>query len=109
MARKVEVTLVDDIDGGVATATVQFAFDGVQYEIDLNDDNTAKFEKALAPYIEHGRKVSATRRRGRKAAAAGGAKVAPGEVRAWAAANGMEVSSRGRIPADVMEAYLATN
>lgn len=108
MARKVEVTLVDDIDGSEATATVQFAFAGVQYEIDLNDDNTAKLEKALAPYIEHGRKVSATRR-GRKAAPAGGAKVAPGEVRAWAAANGMEVSSRGRIPADVMEAYLAAN
>ena len=109
MARKIEVTLVDDIDGGLATATVQFAFDGVQYEIDLNDDNTAKLEQALAPFIEHGRKVSATRRRGRKAAAAGGAKVAPSEVRTWAAANGMEVSSRGRIPADVMEAYLAAN
>ena len=109
MARKVEVTLVDDIDGRVATATVQFAFAGVQYEIDLNDDNTAKLEKALAPYIEHARKVPATRRGGRKAAAAGGAKVAPGEVRAWAAANGMEVSSRGRIPADVMDAYLAAN
>jgi predicted nucleic acid-binding Zn-ribbon protein len=32
--------------------------------------------------------------------------VVPAEVRAWAAENGREVSPRGRIPADVISAYL---
>lgn len=107
MARKVEVTLIDDIAGGPATATVQFGFGGVQYEIDLNDDNTAKLEKALAPFIENARKVQ-PQRRARKTAASS-QKVAPGDVRAWAASNGIEVSSRGRIPGEVMDAYLAAH
>ena len=35
MAQKVQVLLVDDIDGGTADETVTFGLDGVTYEIDL--------------------------------------------------------------------------
>ena len=41
MAQKTQIILVDDIDGSEATQTVTFALDGVNYEIDLNDDHAA--------------------------------------------------------------------
>src|SRR4051794_6191129 len=37
MAQRVNVVLVDDIDGSDAAETVTFGLDGVQYEIDLSD------------------------------------------------------------------------
>ena len=45
MAEKIQVLLVDDIDGGEATETVNFGLDGVAYEIDLSSDNAKKLRK----------------------------------------------------------------
>ena len=59
MAQKVQVLLVDDVDGGTADETVTFGLDGVTYEIDLTSDNAAKLRDALAPWVANGRKVSA--------------------------------------------------
>jgi Lsr2 len=39
VARKVNVLLVDDIDGSDAVETVSFGLDGTHYEIDLNSDH----------------------------------------------------------------------
>ena len=39
MAQKVQVTLEDDIDGGEAAETIVFGLDGVNYEIDLSQEN----------------------------------------------------------------------
>ena len=50
MAQKVTVVLEDDLTGGPAEQTVRFAFDGTDYEIDLNARNAAAFGKQLAPY-----------------------------------------------------------
>src|SRR6476659_1610612 len=58
MAQKVQVVLVDDVDGGDASETVTFALDGVTYEIDLNEDNAAKLRDAFATWVGHGRRVS---------------------------------------------------
>ena len=42
MARKVTVTLVDDVDDTqTADETVEFGLDGVTYEIDLNEEHAA--------------------------------------------------------------------
>ena len=49
MAQKVTVMLEDDLTGGPAEQTVWFAFDGTDYEIDLNAKNAAAFGKQLAP------------------------------------------------------------
>ena len=49
MAQKVTVALEDDLTGGPAKQTVRFAFDGTDYEIDLNAKNAAAFGKQLAP------------------------------------------------------------
>ena len=38
MAQKVEVTLIDDLDGGKADETISFSLDGAQYVIDLSLD-----------------------------------------------------------------------
>ena len=70
MAQKVTVVLEDDLAGGPAEQTVRFAFDGTDYEIDLNAKNVAAFGKQLAPYLEHARRAGrAQPRRGRRTTA----------------------------------------
>ena len=108
MAQKVNIVLVDDIDGSEASSTVSFGLDGTTYEIDLNDKNAGKLRDVLAPYLGHARKVSGGRR-GRKAAGGSNLGPSPRLVRDWARSNGYEVSDRGRVPADVIAAYEAAN
>jgi hypothetical protein len=55
MAKTVIVKLTDDMDGGDADETIQFALDGTSYEIDLSTANAAKLRGALQPYMEKGR------------------------------------------------------
>ncbi|WP_436699024.1 histone-like nucleoid-structuring protein Lsr2 [Nocardioides sp. BYT-33-1] len=108
MAQKVNIVLVDDIDGSEANQTVAFGLDGSNYEIDLNDKNASALREALAPYVGHGRKVGRAgggAKRGRAAAAGASGGVPAKEVREWARANGFSVPERGRIPSDVREAY----
>jgi hypothetical protein len=106
MAKKVTITLVDDLDKtSPADETVSFGLDGVSYEIDLSSANAAKLRDALAVYIGHaewmgGRK--STRAAGAAKRSAGGSVSA---VREWARINGHQVSERGRIPADIQAAY----
>ena len=51
MAQKVNIVLVDDIDGSEATETVTFGLDGTSYEIDLNDANAARLREAMAEFV----------------------------------------------------------
>jgi hypothetical protein len=105
MAQKVTVALEDDLTGGPAVRTVRFAFDGTDYEIDLNAKNAAAFGKQLAPYIEHARRAGrAPARRGGRTATS---RQRSGDIRAWAKEHGLAVSERGRIPASVVEQYHA--
>ncbi|WP_028708812.1 histone-like nucleoid-structuring protein Lsr2 [Propionicicella superfundia] len=106
MAQRVEIILSDDVDGSLAAGTVNFAFDGVSYEIDLSEKNQDKFRDQMAVWIAHARKV----RR-----ASGGAKrtrtggPTGSEIRAWAQEKGMQVNARGRVPAEIKAAYEAEN
>ena len=110
MAQRVNITLVDDIDGSDATETVSFGLDGTTYEIDLNDGNAAALRDALSGYVGHARKI-ASGRRGRRAPSASSSSSSSNtkDVRDWARANGHEVSDRGRISADVQQAYDAAH
>jgi Lsr2 len=101
MSSKVLVILEDDLDGGKADETVEFGLDGAAYAIDLSDDNAKKLRGALDGYISKARKVSGKRSTSRKASSAVDVKA----VRAWAASNGIELSSRGRVPASVLQQY----
>jgi hypothetical protein len=105
MAQKVNVALIDDLDGGPAEETIRFGFEGAEYEIDLSGKNARTFRKQLAPFIEHARKArrGLSRRAGRTAAT----RQRSGDIRAWAKDQGIAVSDRGRIPARVLEQYLA--
>jgi hypothetical protein len=108
MAQKIQVVLEDDLDGGAADETVVFGLDGTNYEIDLNKKNAAKLRDALAPWVASGRRTGGSRggaRRGRGRAARSSQ---AGDVRAWARANGYEVSERGRISAEIQAAYNAS-
>ncbi|GAA3815665.1 Lsr2 family protein [Nocardioides panacisoli] len=111
MAQKVNIVLVDDIDGSDATQTVSFGLDGTTYEIDLNDAHASELREALAGYVGHARKVSGGRRRNGSArsAAASSSAHTPAEVRDWARSNGYDVPARGRIPADVRQAFDAAH
>lgn len=110
MAQKVQVLLLDDIDGSAAAETVSFSLDGVSYEIDLNADNARALRDSVAHWIGHARRTSGRAAPGRPAArrnAAKGDGPTPGELREWARANGYQVSERGRISEQIREAYAA--
>jgi len=108
MAQKVQVILVDDLDGGSAAETVTFGLDGVSYEIDLSHANAAKLRESLAGWVGHARRIGGRASRGRRtgAARAGGSAAA---VRAWARAQGRTVSERGRISAEIKAAFDAAH
>jgi hypothetical protein len=106
VAQKTQILYVDDIDGSEAEGTLRFGYSGVDYEIDLNQRHADEFANAIAPYIEAARKVSA-RRSGRGAARP--ARHNQSDVREWARAQGLKVSDRGRIPAEVMNQYEAAH
>lgn len=96
--------LVDDVDD--VTETLDFSYRGVDYQIDLSARNARTLDKLLAPFLEVSRrseKRSATRSRpvAKAPSPAPDAKA----VRAWAKNQGIEVSDRGRVAADVMNRY----
>lgn len=121
MAKQVSVQLIDDIDGSViddqAGETIEFSVSGVDYVIDLKPKNANEFHRKLGYYIEH-----ATRTGGRKRAVPRPKAAAPDTsstpvakrdpaqtraIRQWAADSGYEINDRGRIPAEIEQAYHA--
>jgi hypothetical protein len=111
MAQKVQVVLVDDLDGGHAEETLTFSLDGVSYEIDLSHGNAAALRDALAVYVGHARRVGSGTRRGsgRTSRAAAGGATSPAAVRTWAKSQGIAVNERGRISADLRAKFDAAH
>lgn len=107
MAQKVSVQLLDDLDGGEAVETIVFALSGQSYEIDLSEKNAAKLRKALAPFVEAGRKQGGSRRTPKRIAVPSSDRPNPVDVRAWAESQGIEVAARGRVPAEVVAKFQA--
>lgn len=123
MAQKVQVILVDDVEGGEAAETVSFALDGVSYEIDVSEKNANALRDALAPWVGHARRVGGRSSGGRSRAGSsggsgrsrgasaggggggGGGKHDLSDVRTWARENGYQVSDRGRVSSEVIAAY----
>ena len=108
MASKTSVEILDDLDQTTGAETVSFSFGGIHYEVDLAKKNRTKLEKALAPFIEAGRKVSAQPRRGSRRSTSASS-TDRSVVRTWAKAQGLQVSERGRISAAVMDKYSASH
>ena len=112
MAQRVNVILVDDLDGSDAVETVSFALDGVDYEIDLNDQHAGDLRNALSLYVGHARRTGGRRRKSSSSASSrAGASDGPSaaDIRSWARENGWDVPERGRVSAEVREAYAAAH
>jgi hypothetical protein len=105
MAQRVNVVLVDDLDGSDADETVIFGVDGTDYEIDLSASNAAKLRDALALYVGHARRTGGRRKRSAGRSSAKAADATPAEIRDWARNNGWDVPDRGRVASEVREAY----
>ena len=110
MAQKYVVELIDDLDKepiDVGGETISFAVNGAEYSIDLNDKNAAEFHRKLDYYIKYATRVGGRKTVKPTSRTSAGAETS--RIREWAAANGYAVSARGRIAADIMEAYAANH
>lgn len=107
MAQKVSVTYACDYDGkeiprGQET-TRAFGIDGREYEIDLCRKHNDRLSQVLGPYLEVSRKAARPPRRRRTMAH----RQRSAEIRSWAKQRGIQVSDRGRIPANVVSRFEA--
>lgn len=116
MAQIREIRLIDDLDGAAADETVEFGLDGKSYEIDLSNGNAAKLRELLADFVGSARRSGGGGGRRRGAAVMSTAARRPSidreqnqAIRDWARKRGMKVSDRGRIPAEVLDAYHQEN
>ncbi|GAA1086541.1 histone-like nucleoid-structuring protein Lsr2 [Tsukamurella spumae] len=114
MARKVTVTLVDDVDDTqTADETVEFGLDGVTYEIDLSSKNAAKLRGSLDEWVANARRAGGRKRGARSISAPRGRtpidRSQSAAIRDWARKSGLKVNDRGRISQDVIDAYNEAN
>lgn len=109
MAKQIITKLIDDLDGGTADETVQFAYDGVDYTIDLSKKNATKLRKALQPYTDKG--VKAAGKKARRDPSTDDQTVeGRARIRKWAKGHLFghfpDLGDKGRIPRDVVAAYM---
>lgn len=139
MAERMVRQLIDDLDGteieNGSGERVVFTLRGATYQIDLSPENVKKLDKALKPFIDAAVRVRrsserdgqaaghtgtpkgntasrAGRKNGRAAKKTGRtrtSKVQPASIREWARRNGYQMSERGRISSEIMEAFKAAN
>ncbi|MGL5829045.1 MAG: histone-like nucleoid-structuring protein Lsr2, partial [Angustibacter sp.] len=88
MAQKVQVVLIDDVDGGEAAETVTFGLDGVTYEIDVSVEHANQLRESLAGWVASGRRVSGRSKSGTRKT---GSSDDTAAIRNWAKENGHQV------------------
>lgn len=138
MGKIVTIEYIDDLEGGSISAesvdTVEFSYRGQDYALVLTKSNGAQFDKDISRYITAAKRAqsrearaarqtakparrakdptSTTRRKTsprKNAAPAASGPERTRAIRQWAADNGHTVSTRGRIPAAVLQAYDAAH
>ena len=117
MAQRTVVQLTDDLDGKPILdgkgETIRFSLDRQDYEIDLTDKNAKALRAACAASVPPARRTAGGTRRGRGRSGRTGAGAArdydPKAVRVWAESQGIQVSQRGRVPADLVAKFQAAN
>lgn len=116
MAQRVQVCLTCDLDEEEVEAaeTVTFGFDGSSYAIELCTTHLEEFTEWMHSCAGAGRRAGGPQRRARKSGKGGAGRKGTrsdgtdlGAIRTWARANGHKVSDRGRIAAEVREAFEA--
>jgi hypothetical protein len=116
VAQRTVVQLTDDLDGKAIPEgmgeTVRFGLDSQDYEIDLGEKNAQALRAVVGKYVEAGRRVGGGSRGGRSRGSSASARSRdydPKAVRAWAEAQGLEVSQRGRVPSDLVTKFQEAN
>ncbi|MFE9570382.1 Lsr2 family protein [Streptomyces sp. NPDC006692] len=106
MAQKIVTIYTDDLTGeeSAEAATHQVVIDGVAYEVDLGPDSYDKLMEAVGPFLKVGRRIRGSRAKAASPRQAAGASDTAA-IRAWAKENGHNINERGRVPADIREAY----
>lgn len=102
MAQRVETILIDDVDGGKADETLEFALDGSTYEIDLSSENARRLRESFDQWASKARRTSKKRV---STSPARSDKNRLKQIRDWARDNGHTVSDRGRVSRDIEQAY----
>ncbi|MFB9733468.1 histone-like nucleoid-structuring protein Lsr2 [Ornithinimicrobium kibberense] len=107
MAQKVQTILVSDLSGtelGEDGQTVKFGFLGVDYEIDLSQEEADDFANTIQKYVEAGRRVGGRR----QTDAASSAKRAPSQTKAiksWLDEQNIDYPKRGRLPQNLIDQW----
>ena len=111
MATVTRTYLVDDLDGTEnGVETVRFSIDKHEYEIDLAPENAARLRDKLERFVQAGHELRQSKRVVRKQVISGAVSTEQTQaIRHWARENGLQVSERGRIPANVREAFEAAH
>jgi hypothetical protein len=111
VAQKTIVRLVDDLDGKPSdqVQTVSFALDGVQYEIDLNEDNATRLRERLSEFTAAAQRVNRKRRQPAGVQPVSRSKEQTRAIRKWAQDHGYALSDKGRIPDSVITAFEAAH
>lgn len=104
-----ETVYTDDFTGEASgdVTSARFSLNGTEYEIDLNVENLRTLEAHLQQFIDHGRKVGKSKK-GKAAAPARQAREDTVRIRAWAKEHYDGVNDRGRISAEIVTAYHAS-
>ena len=110
MASRVVTQLISDLSGEEIPdgkgETIEFAYRGSDYSIDLTAKEAAGFDKSIATYLEHAARRRGSRRGAKSSSTRSGDAKA---VREWARDQGIVVPERGRIPGEVRERYNAAH
>lgn len=115
MTKTVITQITDDLDGSNGAETVTFGYRGTDYEIDLGRRNSSAFDKAIKPYVDAARKVTlrGSSRRGSSSGRNGRGRSRSAAdltaIRTWAREQGYTVADRGRISAEITDAYSAAH
>jgi len=105
VASRVVTLITDDLDGSEAAETIAFSLEGSSYDIDLSNAHADELRSVLEPYIKAGRKTGGRTDGRRRSQGASADKDQIKAIRDWAKSQGLKVSDRGRVSADVREAY----
>ena len=104
--RQTVETISDDLDGSANASAVSFSYNGGEYSIDLSNKNKTAFDKVMKPYLQAATKVAGGRRSSSRRTPGTASKRSDlNDVRSWAKSQGMKVSDRGRVSAEVLAAF----
>lgn len=94
---------LDDTDGSVGALERTFSIGGVEYAIDLTNENFQRMLDAIEPFRSVARPARRTRRKAHPT-------LTPEDrrnIRVWAELHGRKLADRGRFPNDVVADYFS--